>query len=156
MSHPSPFRIVPLFVLLLGLLVLAWAAFAGGGKASTPRMFEEGLTFEQASERSFNEGKPVFAVFSATWCGPCQAFKKGALSDSRVEKFVKDNFIPAYVDVDEQKSAARMFKVSSIPAIAVIKGTERVRGAIGLMNADELIRFLEEAQKDAKAKKPGA
>jgi thioredoxin-like negative regulator of GroEL len=97
------------------------------------------------------EGKPVFAVFSATWCAPCQSFKRGALSDLRVEKAVKEGFIPAYVDIDEQKAAARMFKVSGVPAMAVIKGGERVRGAIGLMETEALLKFLDEAAKDAEA-----
>lgn len=154
MPSPSPTRSIPFFALLLGLLLLVWATLGGGAKAATPKMFDEGLTFEQASERSLKEGKPIFAVFSATWCGPCQAFKRGALSDPRAEKFVKENFIPAYVDIDQQKSAARMFKVSSIPAIAVIKGTERLRGAIGLMDAEELLKFLDAARKDAEVKKP--
>lgn len=154
MPNASPFRLTPFFALMLGLLVVAWAASAGGGKGGPmPKMFEDGLTFEQASERSLNEGKPVFAVFSATWCGPCQAFKRGALSDPRAEKFVRENFIPAYVDVDEQKSAARMFKVSSIPAIAVIRGGERIRGGIGLMDIDALMKFLEEAKEQAAARK---
>lgn len=151
MPIASPFRSLPFFALLLGLLVLAWAAL-GVGKAATPKMFDEALTFEQASERSLKEGKPIFAVFSATWCGPCQAFKRGALSDPKAEQFVKENFIPAYVDIDVQKAAARMFKVSSIPAMAVIRGAERIRGAIGLMNSDELMTFLEEAKKSAAAK----
>jgi thioredoxin-like negative regulator of GroEL len=154
MPNVAPFRALQFFALIFGLMVLAWATMGGakGGQAPMPRMFEEGLTYEQAAERSMKEGKPIFAVFSATWCRPCQQFKRGALSDPRVEKTVKEGFIPAYVDIDEQRSAAKKFKVSGVPAMAVIKGGERIRGAIGMLDAEVVLKFLEEAGKDAEKK----
>lgn len=144
MSATPAMRPLSFFAVLLGLLLLAWAAVAGGNASATPKIFAEGLTYEQASDRSTKEGKPIFAVFSAAWCGPCRAYKKGALSDPRVEKVIRDNYVPAYIDIDEQRAAARQFQVSSIPVTAVIKDGKRVQGAIGLLEADELLRFLDE------------
>lgn len=144
MKSTSTFLVLGVVVVTLGALVLGAAR-----KPITPRIFEEGLTYEQATERATREKKPVFAVFSATWCGPCQVYKKGALSDPRVEAFVKEKMIPAYIDVDEQRAAAEKFSVSSIPATAVIKNGERVQGSIGLLSADELLKFLDEAARKA-------
>lgn len=148
MSESSPANRFSMIVLVSGLLLISWAVFTGAGKKDAlPLMFAEKLTYEQASERSRDENKPIFAVFSATWCGPCQSYKKGALSDTRVEKIVREGYIPAYIDVDEQRSAARKFQVSGIPVTMVIKGGEREHGAIGRLSADELLKFLDEAGK---------
>lgn len=144
----SPLRFV-LFVVVCAAVVGYF--FADGRGAPTPGMFEDHLTYEQAAERSAKVGKPIFAVFSATWCGPCQAYKKGALADPRVEEIVRARMIPACIDVDQQRAAAERFQVSSIPATAIIKNGERVQGAIGLLNTDELLTFLEDAAAKARA-----
>lgn len=113
-----------------------------------PAMFEERLTFDQAMARGEAEGKPVFAVFSASWCPPCGTYKRGALSDARVAAAIRGRMIPVYVDVDQQRAAPSRFNVRSIPTTMVLKGDERVRGAIGALSADELLRLIDESLRE--------
>lgn len=134
------------WIAAFAIVVAAFVLLLGAGKAApTPKMFAEKLTYAQASERAAREGKPVFAVFSAAWCGPCQAYKRVALSDARVEQFVKEKMVATFIDVDKHRDVAKKFNISSIPATQVIRNDKRVQGAIGAIDADRLLALLEEA-----------
>lgn len=147
--------LIAVLIVLVAAMVLTPAAKramrsalkASADHSPPPAMFEERLTFDQAMARGEAEGKPVFAVFSASWCPPCGTYKRGALSDERVAAAIRGRMIPAYVDVDQQPAAAQRYKVRSIPMTMVIRGEERVRGAIGVLSADELLRLIEESRR---------
>lgn len=134
---------------LIFIAGVSMSGLFGAGKAPTPALFSDQFTFEQAAERGVKEGKPVFAVFTASWCGPCQSYKRGALADPAVEKLVRASFIPVLVDVDQQRDVASKFQVSSIPQTAVIRGDQRIRGAIGQLDKDELSKFVRESAEAA-------
>lgn len=142
-------RPFPMLAVIMVVMTTMFIATGGASKGKAPRIFAEGLTYAQASARSKETGKPVFAVFSADWCRPCQMYKKGALADARVEAFVKEKMIPVYIDVDKDAATARKFGASSIPVTAVIKNDVRVQGAIGVLESGELMELLERAAADA-------
>lgn len=123
-------------------LVLTLGATGSSKSGELPKLFAEKLTYAQAGEKAKKEGKPVFAVFSARWCGPCQSYKREALADERVREFVEGRMIPAYIDIDQDRATAEKFGVSSIPATSVIQGGTVAKSAIGNMSTDLLLEFL--------------
>jgi len=78
--------------------------------------------FEEALAASEEEGKPLIAIFSATWCPPCQTMKRNVYPSEDVQPF-HDQFVWAYLDADVQANHPLMqrFGVSGIPHIAFLK-----------------------------------
>ncbi len=91
------------------------------GPAETPGIFDAKLTIEQASLQSESTGKPMLVLVTADWCPPCQALKKGALVDTKVTQWVKDNMVPVYLEDGANSDQIRMLPVRSYPTTLVIK-----------------------------------
>ena len=74
--------------------------------------------YKSALAEAKKAGKPVIVVFSASWCGPCQANKKNVYPADAVKPY-HDKFVWAYLDTDEKANgkAAEEFGVSGIPHI---------------------------------------
>ena len=51
-------------------------------------------------------------VFSASWCGPCKAFKP-TLSELEQDRLV-------YIDIDEMPEIRRDYNVGSIPTVILV------------------------------------
>ncbi len=89
--------------------------------------------------------KPVIAVFSAVWCGPCQTMKKTVYPSAQVKPY-HDKFVWAYLDSDEASNAADMkkFNVSGIPHIEFLDSTGKSVGKqVGSSTADAFAKTLE-------------
>ena len=111
--------------------------------APTPAVFTDGMTLDAALSESGRTGRPVFVVATADWCGPCQAYKKGALADASVAEAIRANTIPVYVDVDDDPAAADALGVSSIPASFLIVGGEVKAKFTGGKSAGELTKWIQ-------------
>ena len=76
--------------------------------------------------------------FYADWCGPCRMLAP-TIHELETQysdvKFCK-------VDVDNEPELAAMFKVSSIPMIAVVKNNTLVDFHLGYTSKDELSSFI--------------
>ena len=85
-------------------------------------------------------GKPIFIDFYATWWGPCKMFEQ-----------VLDTVTPSYndkinfyeVDIEEEPEIASLFRVMSLPNIAMIRKDGSKEQAIGVMGSDQLKYWLE-------------
>lgn len=134
---------------LIGLLVVV-SGFVlvrtvwSGRHAPTPVVFEAGYSFEEAKRVSAESGKPIFVVASADWCGPCQTYKRGALSNDAVQEAIGATFVAAYVNVDEQPNAAAELSVMSIPLTAIILNGEIVKRVEGAMSTRQLLEVARE------------
>lgn len=125
-----------------GLGLIGYQAYRQSVPAPTPSLFGESLTFDQAVARANAEGKYVFAVASASWCGPCQTYKRGALADERLASWVKTSAVPVLIDVDHSPDAARALSVRSIPLTVILKGEEQMVRHEGAIAPDDLMVML--------------
>lgn len=80
----------------------------------------------------------VLVDFNALWCGPCRMLKP-ILED--LSKEIKDIKMVS-INVDDNPSLARKYRVMSIPCLVLIKNGEEVKRNIGLLSNDELKKFL--------------
>lgn len=74
-----------------------------------------------ALQASHGTGKPVVAVFSASWCAPCKTMLTSTYPSNQVKPF-HESFVWAYLDIDQpvNQLIMREFKVTSIPHISFI------------------------------------
>ncbi len=104
-----------------------------------------------ALAKAKTEGKPVIAVFSAVWCGPCQMMKKEVYPSREVKKY-HDKFVWAYIDTDiaENGADASKFGVSGIPHIQFLDSEGKpVEKQIGSSSADDFAKILKDVLKKA-------
>lgn len=137
----------PLLILIAVAIGLVGYRVASSRPAPMPASFDGSVTLDVAMARAESSGRPVLALATADWCGPCQTFKRGALSDPEVTRFITENTEAAYVDLSdandpEASEAARMLSVMSIPALVLIDDKQEVSRIEGGVGASKLMDWL--------------
>ncbi len=102
--------------------------------------------YKSALAEAKKTGKPMLVVFSATWCGPCQANKKNVYPSEAVQPY-HDKFVWAYLDVDEaaNKKVAQEFGVNGIPHIQFLDKTGKpIDKVVGGSQPEAFAKKLEE------------
>ncbi len=84
--------------------------------------------WEASKAASADRGKPVVAMFSTEWCGPCKAMKANVLPLPEV-KTMLDEWVTVYIDCDEEPGLASKFEIEAYPTFVLIspEGTEEDR-----------------------------
>lgn len=106
---------------------------------------------ETALEEAKKTNKPVIAVFSASWCPPCQMMKNKVYPSKEIKEY-HDKFVWAYIDTDEKSNAkdAMKYGVSGIPHIQFISAKgESLDQQIGASNPDSFAKTLDGVLKKA-------
>lgn len=73
--------------------------------------------------------KPVVVDFWAEWCGPCR--RLGPILEELSDEF-KDTVEFVKVDVDQEPELAGLYRVTSIPAVFVLKKGETLHNFVGV------------------------
>ena len=95
-----------------------------------------------AQSESTQTGKPIFAYFTADWCGPCQSLKRTTWSDKKVESALQQ-FVPVKIDIDAHGDLAKRYQVQSIPMFVILDEQGNAGRQIeGALSADELIQWI--------------
>lgn len=81
----------------------------------TTSVFADGFenkyeSYTEAHAAAVAANKPIFLMFTADWCGPCQSFKKNILYTNGIWPSLNKNFVVHLVDVDREKETVEMFK----------------------------------------------
>ena len=98
--------------------------------------------FAAAGDEARRGGKPVFAYFTAVWCGPCQSLKHTTWADKDVETALRD-YVPVKVDVDRRPDLAEQYNVRGVPAFFVLGDDGRpLRQADGALPPEAFLAWL--------------
>lgn len=90
-------------------------------------------------EQVIKENEVVVMDFGAEWCGACNALLP-------ILKNVEKNYPSvcfASVDVDEEEELATLFKIRSIPFVAIFKNGNIIETFLGVHDEDYISRILE-------------
>lgn len=135
---------VVFLLIIVASVIVIMNVRGNSAPAQTPSVFAQNMSFTDAASKSAVSNKPVLVYATASWCGPCQAFKRGALSDPKVESTILDRTLPVYLDIDENPEVAGMLGVNSVPRMILIQGDQIVAARVGVMSAAQTIAFIEE------------
>ncbi|KNZ42586.1 thioredoxin [Acetobacterium bakii] len=81
----------------------------------------------------------VLVDFFATWCGPCKALTP-ILEEVATETKGKAEILK--LDIDQNQSLAREYKVMSVPTMKIFKNGEPVETIVGLQTKSVLVEKL--------------
>ncbi|AQT67318.1 Cytochrome c biogenesis protein CycY [Anaerohalosphaera lusitana] len=102
--------------------------------------------FAKAKQTAKQEDKPILAVFSAAWCGPCQAMVKSVYPKDNVKQYLND-WVPVYIDEADYPQVVRKFNVRAFPTFVLLnsQGAEAGRFVGGAQDGEGFIKRIEDA-----------
>jgi len=103
--------------------------------------------FQKADEVAKREKKPILAVFSTSWCGPCQEMIKSVYPQKDVIVEL-NNWVPVYVDGDEFRDLAKSHNIIGFPTHILFdtNGVESARFVGGAADAAEFLKRIANAK----------
>ena len=95
------------------------------------------ITNENFEKEVLNCKDTVIVDFYGTWCMPCKILAP------IVEKVAKDNNIKlAKVDVDENESLVRSYKIMSVPTLLIFKNGELKATSAGVISENRILELI--------------
>jgi thioredoxin 1 len=85
--------------------------------------------------------------FAATWCAPCKVVAKSI--DKIKTEFTDVKF--QEIDVDDNPTLAKDYKIRSVPTIIIFKDSEEITRFVGNVKIDVLRKALRDVLKDRAA-----
>lgn len=138
-------------------LVVTFGAMVGVQWARTrpaplPEMFgERALGLSEAIESADQSGRVVLAVATASWCGPCQQYKRQGLADPAVAGWVAEHALPVMIDLDRNRDDAAALAPRAVPTTYVLRDGKVIATFEGPATGATLFAWLEESVRE-----PGA
>ncbi len=128
-------------ILVAGLLITRM--IAGNGTAPNPEFMP---TTTDLASMSFQGDKPIVAVVTADWCGPCQELKRTTLSDERVRDLLARDSQAVMIDGTDTKIAMptlQQLGVRAFPSTVVLRNGRPVAMLEGYADADKYLAWLD-------------
>ena len=102
--------------------------------------------FAAATEEARRARKPVFAYFTAVWCGPCQTMAHTTWADKDVDAALRD-YVPVKIDIDQHPDLADKYSVRAVPTFAVLADDgHALRQTDGAMPPADMLAWLRQKQ----------
>ncbi len=115
---------------------------AAGDAAGGP-VVAAGLS--EAMRLASTSGRPVVALVTANWCGPCQMLKRTTLKDAAVEKLLGERAVTVHLEDSANREDIARLPVEAYPTTLVIRGDEVVGRLVGYADAGKYAAFLGES-----------
>lgn len=139
-------------VALAALSVLVVTGTVGSSALAEEKESQESsvleVTDETADKEIFEEKKPVFIDFFATWCPPCKRLSpiidelSGAYKDT--VKFVK-------VDVDKSPMLRDKYEIMAMPTMKLLtQKCKKGKSLVGYHEKDQIKSFVDKSVKECK------
>lgn len=92
-----------------------------------------------AIRESAKQQKPMLVMIGAQWCGFCHRMQTETFRNSAVATRVTAQFIPVWLDADEQAAFVEAQKIESLPTVLIIAPDRHVLGRFtGFQSATQL------------------
>jgi thioredoxin 1 len=129
-------RIVGL--MLAGMMFLSLAGCDQPAAEDGPAF--QDLNLEEALAAAEKQNKLVVVDVGASWCGPCQQMEATTFKDLRVQQFLSQHAIAIKVDIDDNPSVAKKFKIHSVPVVLFLDSSGyELRRLMGYKSADQFL-----------------
>ncbi|MEZ4989791.1 MAG: thioredoxin family protein [Saprospiraceae bacterium] len=128
-------------LLFLCLLIRAYGLSA----QATPGFLE--MDLDEVRNKAGEKGMLYFAYFSADWCAPCQWMEEQTFRDSRLNEYIRDNYLPLKVDIDQRSSRLlqEQYQVKLLPSILLFSAQGQLLTRIETaLSASDLLDILQE------------
>ena len=99
----------------------------------------------KATEAAKEKKLPIFLVFSAKWCSPCQAMVKNVFPTESVTSELK-NWVPVYLDIDlkSNQEIAKKFEGTELPTLLFLDAeAQELNRTVGeISDPNQLVKLL--------------
>ncbi len=89
-----------------------------------------------------SKSRPQLIIFSAGWCGPCQAAKKAMKVNMDLKRIV-DSYDVVQYNFDIAIPMRRKYNVNKVPTFIVVADGEEIRRQVGFSSEEKLKNFLD-------------
>ena len=130
------------------IIVFIFATLSLGTSQNAYSQLPDGwqTNWANANELARENNLPMFVVFSAKWCSPCQKMLKQVFPVEEVQKELK-NWIPVYLDIEkeENQEIVKKYRATQLPTMIYLEpnGNEIDRTVGGISTAKRLVELLE-------------
>jgi thiol-disulfide isomerase/thioredoxin len=135
--------------LLCYLMLLVLVALGANPTSSANDSLPWEKDVETAKQKAISEGKPLFVMMTATWCGPCKTLEKETLPHKSIRSALED-FV--WVQAFEDREVEKRYQCNGYPTLVFVDpSTEKVFSrSTGSQPVNTFLATLIKARKDGK------
>ena len=97
------------------------------------------ITDENFKEEVLNSEKPVLAIFSAIWCGPCQQMSSAY---EEISKELSDKVLIKKMDIDSDPNTPTQYSVRGVPSMLLFSKSELIGTRVGASTKSDLLNWI--------------
>lgn len=136
---------------ILAVIILAMNASCVNGQSSDKQ--PEHIVFiedawSDALKQAKAQNKYIFVDAYASWCGPCKMLRATTFRNNKAAEFFNKNFVNISIDMEKGvgPQLAAAWQLQAYPTLIIFDPNGRpVLGSVGYINANDLVRFGQQA-----------